>query len=131
MLVVDHVVFGGVEADYSGQEHHGVGEGESWGEESGRCEDVDDVHVAHPGLVELLGVHVGIHLVLFLVEVVDGLEEAEVELGSLLGVLAFHVLAYLEEDQGRECSHDGGEEVNHNQGQQLRRHIVVAVVNAA
>lgn len=80
-----------MKADYSGQEHHGVGEGEGWGEEGGGCKDVDNVHVAHPGLIEFLGVHVGVHFVLFLVEVVDGFEEAEVEFGGL-GVCAFHVL---------------------------------------
>ena len=81
-----------MEADYPSQEHHGVGEGEGRGEEGRGCEDVYDVHVAHPRLVELFGVHVGVHLVLLLVEVVDGLEETEVEFRGLLGVPAVQIL---------------------------------------
>lgn len=71
-----------MEANYAREEHHGVGERESRGEEGGGCEDVGDVVVADPRSVEFFGVHVGVHAILFLVEVVDGLEKVVVELGQ-------------------------------------------------
>lgn len=55
----------------AGEEHHCICEGKSRGEEGSGCEDVDDAHVALPGVVELLIEHVGLHFVLLLVEGID------------------------------------------------------------
>lgn len=51
LLEVDDLVFRGVKSNDSSDEHHGVGEGQSWSKEGSGCEDVDDRHVALPGIV--------------------------------------------------------------------------------
>ncbi len=71
LLQVDHVVFGSVQSHDPCQEHHRVGKGQRRGEQGSRGEHVDDIHIAQPGRVQLLSVHVAVHPVLLLVEVVD------------------------------------------------------------
>jgi hypothetical protein len=112
---VDDLVFGSVEADDAGEKHHSVGEGEGGSEEGGGCEDVYDVHVPDPGVVEFFGVHVGVHLVLFFVEVVNRLEEAEVEFRGFVRFAGFPPFVYPEHQVGHESPDDGCAEVHEDQ----------------
>ncbi len=73
-----------MQAKDAGKEHHSMGERKGGSEERSGSEDIINVHVALPGVAQLLIKTVGLHFNLLLVEGVDGLEEVVVEFRILL-----------------------------------------------
>lgn len=117
LLEVDDLVFWGVKPNDSCDEHHGVGKGQSWSKEGCGCENVDDRHVALPGVVQFFVEHVAFHLVLFFIEGIDWFKETIVELGHLLLLSALEVVVDLEHEEGNESADNCCGHVDHDDGQ--------------
>ena len=96
LLQVDDFVFGGVKTNDTSNEHHRICEWKCRGEECCCCEDSDDGHVSLPGIVQLFSEHIGRHLILLFVKVVDAFEETIVKLSHLLVLSALKVIIDLE-----------------------------------
>lgn len=128
LFEVDNLIFWGVKSYDSGDEHHGVGEWQSRSKESCSCEDIDNGHVALPRVVKFFIVHVTRHLVLLLVECIDGFKETKVELRYFLLLSALKIVVDLEHDEGNYRTNNRSGHINHDDREKLRWDEIIAIL---
>ena len=69
-----------MQSDQGCDKHHHVHEWQGWAEQSQRSENVYNVHVPDPAVVNVLVEHVRVHLVFFLIKLINRLEFVVVKL---------------------------------------------------
>ena len=113
---------------YSCDEEEGERQGICWSEEGSRSKDNNKSQIRVPWLIQFFIMHIGVHIILFLKKVIDGLEEIIVKLIIFLAIVLEAYLFDLKVYKRDDCIYNGQNEIDNNHRLQLSRYKVIAVL---